>query len=267
MTLTSEPAKAIDPHALRADFPILGTTVHGKPLVYLDSASTTPEAAGRHRRARRATTASYNANVHRGIYEIGERGDRGLRGRARAGRAVHRRVGLAPGDHLHPRTRPRRSTSSPTRGAASESARGDVIVLTEMEHHANLVPWQLLVQEKDGDARFIPITDDGVLRLDVLRGAAHAQAEARRVHRTSRTCSARSTRSTEIARHAPTTPARSCWSTGRRPCPTCRSTSRRSAATSSRSPATRCSAPTGSASCGRAASCSRRCRRSWAAAR
>ena len=46
--------------------------------------------------------------------------------------------------------------------------RGDVIVLTEMEHHANLVPWQLLVQEKDGDLEFIPITDDGVLRLDVF---------------------------------------------------------------------------------------------------
>ena len=46
--------------------------------------------------------------------------------------------------------------------------RGDAIVLTEMEHHANLVPWQLLVQEKDGDLEFIPITDDGLLRLDVL---------------------------------------------------------------------------------------------------
>src|SRR5438034_822804 len=46
--------------------------------------------------------------------------------------------------------------------------KGDAIVLTEMEHHANLVPWQLLVQEKDGDLEFIPITDDGLLRLDVL---------------------------------------------------------------------------------------------------
>ena len=46
--------------------------------------------------------------------------------------------------------------------------RGDVIVLTEMEHHANLVPWQLLVQERDGDLEFIPITDDGELRLDVF---------------------------------------------------------------------------------------------------
>jgi cysteine desulfurase/selenocysteine lyase len=46
-------------------------------------------------------------------------------------------------------------------------ARGDAIVLTEMEHHANLVPWQLLAQEKDGDLEFIPITDDGILRQDV----------------------------------------------------------------------------------------------------
>src|SRR6185436_5721622 len=48
------------------------------------------------------------------------------------------------------------------------TGRGDAIVLTEMEHHANLVPWQLLVQEKDGDLEFIPITDDGLLRLDVF---------------------------------------------------------------------------------------------------
>ena len=47
-------------------------------------------------------------------------------------------------------------------------ARGDAIVLTEMEHHANLVPWQILVQEQDGDLEFIPITDDGELRLDVF---------------------------------------------------------------------------------------------------
>ena len=51
-----------------------------------------------------------------------------------------------------------------------------------MEHHANLVPWQLLAQEKDGDLEFIPITDDGVLRLDVFEVAPEAQAEARRVH-------------------------------------------------------------------------------------
>ena len=67
-----------------------------------------------------------------------------------------------------PATRPRRSTSSPTRGAGGTSTAATSIVLTEMEHHANLVPWQLLVQETDGDLEFIPITDDGILRLDVF---------------------------------------------------------------------------------------------------
>jgi cysteine desulfurase/selenocysteine lyase len=51
--------------------------------------------------------------------------------------------------------------------------RGDSIVLTEMEHHANLVPWQLLVQDKDGDLEFVPITDDGLLRLDVYEVLLH----------------------------------------------------------------------------------------------
>ena len=72
MTITSEPAKAINPYALRADFPILGTTVHGKPLVYLDSASTSQKpqvVIG----AVDEFYREYNANVHRGIYEIGER--------------------------------------------------------------------------------------------------------------------------------------------------------------------------------------------------
>ncbi len=64
-----------------------------------------------------------------------------------------------------------------------------------MEHHANLVPWQILVQEKDGDLEFIPITDDGVLRLDVFEVLLRLQPEARRVHPRVATRSARSTRS------------------------------------------------------------------------
>ena len=72
MTLTSEPAKAIDPYALRNDFPILQTTVHGKPLVYLDSAATSQKPTVVIE-AMDAFYREYNANVHRGIYEIGER--------------------------------------------------------------------------------------------------------------------------------------------------------------------------------------------------
>ncbi|MFL5756987.1 MAG: cysteine desulfurase [Chloroflexota bacterium] len=155
----------LDPHALRADFPILATTVHGKPLVYLDSAATSQkpnvviDAVDTFYR-------EYNANVHRGIYEIGERSTQAYE-RARA--QVARFIG-APDAHEVVFTR--NATEAINLVAYSwgrrNVGRGDVIVLTEMEHHANLVPWQLLAQEKDADLEFIPITDDGQLRLDVF---------------------------------------------------------------------------------------------------
>jgi len=175
MTVTSEPtkrggapggpARSFDPHVVRRDFPILSTTVHGKPLIYLDSASTSQkpsvviEAMDTYYR-------EYNANVHRGIYEIGERSTAAYEG-ARA--KVARFIGASD---PHQVVFTRNATEAINLVAYSWGRRnidrGDVIVLTEMEHHANLVPWQLLVQERDGDLEFIPITDDGILRLDVL---------------------------------------------------------------------------------------------------
>ena len=155
----------LDPHAIRAEFPILGTTAHGRPLVYLDSAATSQkplaviEAMDTYYR-------EYNANVHRGIYAIGERATAGYE----AARASVARFINAPTSREIVFTR--NATEAINLVAASwgrkNIGRGDAIVLTEMEHHANLVPWQLLVQEKDADLEFIPITDDGILRLDVF---------------------------------------------------------------------------------------------------
>jgi cysteine desulfurase/selenocysteine lyase len=159
-------APPLDPYATRADFPILRTTTAtGRPLVYLDSASTSqkPQVVidavdGFYR--------EYNANVHRGIYEIGERSTAAYEG-ARA--SVARFIG-APDSHEIVFTR--NATEAINLVAYSwgrrNMGRGDAIVLTEMEHHANLVPWQILAQEVDGDLEFIPITDDGILRLDVF---------------------------------------------------------------------------------------------------
>jgi cysteine desulfurase / selenocysteine lyase len=165
MTLTSEPARAIDPHAIRADFPILSTTVHGKPLIYLDSAATSQkpqvviEAVDEFYR-------EYNANVHRGIYEIGERATAAYE-HARAQTAQF--IGASdPHQVVFTRNATEAINLVSYSWGRSNIGRGDAIVLTEMEHHANLVPWQLLVQEKDGDLEFIPITDDGLLRLDVF---------------------------------------------------------------------------------------------------
>jgi cysteine desulfurase/selenocysteine lyase len=170
MTITSERevvtsrVDPLDPHQLRKEFPILQTSVNGHPLVYLDSASTSQkplaviEALDTYYR-------EYNANVHRGIYEIGERATAAYEN---ARKSVARFIN-APDSHEIVFTR--NATEAINLVAYSwgrrNIGRGDAIVLTEMEHHANLVPWQLLVQEMDGDLEFIPITDDGLLRLDV----------------------------------------------------------------------------------------------------
>jgi cysteine desulfurase / selenocysteine lyase len=158
-------AGALDPHALRADFPILRREINGHPLVYLDSASTSQKpdvvidtVADYYR--------EYNANVHRGIYTIGEEATAAYE----AARAKVARFVNAPDSHEIVFTR----NATEAINLVSYSwgrrniGRSDTIVLTEMEHHANLVPWQILVQEKDGDLEFIPITDDGILRLDVF---------------------------------------------------------------------------------------------------
>ena len=183
MTLTSEPQTAaaqaqagapdpriradgrLDPEQIRREFPILGTEVHGRPLVYLDSAATSQkplaviDALDTYYR-------EYNANVHRGIYTIGERATAAYEGaRARVARFIN-----APDAHevVFTRNATEAINLVANTWGRRNIERGDAIVLTEMEHHANLVPWQLLVQEKDGDLEFIPITDDGILRLDVF---------------------------------------------------------------------------------------------------
>ncbi len=159
------PSAGFDPYRVRQDFPILEEVINGHKLVYLDSASSSQkpraviDAVDRYYR-------EYNANVHRGIYTIGEKATAAYeRARAQVGAFIN-----APDSHEIVFTR--NATEAINLVAYSWGRRninrGDVIVLTEMEHHANLVPWQLLVQERDGDLEFIPITDDGVLRQDVF---------------------------------------------------------------------------------------------------
>jgi cysteine desulfurase/selenocysteine lyase len=162
---TASTVEPIDPYLLRTDFPILATEVNGHRLVYLDSAATSQkplaviEAIDTYYR-------EYNANVHRGIYTIGERATAAYE----HARAATARFINAP-DHraiVFTRNATEAINLVASTWGRQNIGRGDTIVLTEMEHHANLVPWQLLVQEKDGDLEFIPITDDGILRLDVF---------------------------------------------------------------------------------------------------
>ena len=167
MTTDIRPAAAdpIDAARIKQDFPILDQEIHGHRLVYLDSASTSQkpavviDAVDDYYRG-------YNANIHRGIYQLAEKSTAAWEG-ARV--KVAKLIGA---QDPHEIVFVRNATEAINLVAYSwgrrNIGRGDQIVLTEMEHHANLVPWQLLVQEVDGDLEFIPITDDGLLRLDVF---------------------------------------------------------------------------------------------------
>src|SRR5580765_264161 len=156
---------ALDPLALRRDFPILAQEINGHPLIYLDSASSSqkPQVVID---ALDSYYREYNANVHRGIYTSGEKATAEYeRARARIARFIN-----APDSHevIFTRNATEAINLVSYSWGRRNINRGDAIVLTEMEHHANLVPWQILVQEKDGDLEFIPISDDGILRLDVF---------------------------------------------------------------------------------------------------
>ena len=161
----------IDPYRLRTDFPILATSNRfGKPLIYLDSAATSlkPRAVID---AVDAYNSQYSSNIHRGIYEMAERATAAYE----AARVSTARLINAPeaAEIVFVRNATEAINLVAYSWGRRNIGRGDTIVLTEMEHHANLVPWQILVQEKDGDLEFVPITDDGLLKLEVYEALLH----------------------------------------------------------------------------------------------
>ena len=155
----------LDIHKIRQDFPILRRQVHGKPLVYLDNAATSQKP----KQVIEALVRYYsesNANIHRGIHALSEEATalyEGTRG------AVCRFIG-APKPACVIFTR--NTTEAINLVAHSWGRRhvgaGDEILLTEMEHHSNLVPWQMLAREKQAELKFIPVTPDGRLDLSAL---------------------------------------------------------------------------------------------------
>ena len=151
---------------LRKDFPILDQKVHGKPLIYLDNAATSQKP----RAVIDALVHYYehdNANVHRGIHELSNRATNAFEAaRTRTARFLNARSA----DEI---IFTRGTTESINLVAATWGAKhlqpGDVILLTELEHHSNLVPWQLIAQKTGAKLAFIPVTgDEGLLDLSQL---------------------------------------------------------------------------------------------------
>ena len=158
-------AAALDVERLRAAFPILNQEVHGHPLVYLDNAASAqrPEAVID---AVSDCYRTYYANAHRGVHALSEQSTDAYE--AARGK-VARFIG-APSSAELVFTR---GTTESLNLVAQSYARprlgeGDEVLLTEMEHHSNIVPWQLVCEQTGARVRAAPITDDGDLDLDAM---------------------------------------------------------------------------------------------------
>jgi cysteine desulfurase/selenocysteine lyase len=154
---------ALDVTAARADFPILAETIHGRQLVYLDNAATTQKPRAVIDRISHYY-AHENANVHRGVHLLSERATDVYE---EARRTIARFLNAAdPKEIVFVRgTTEAINLVAQTYGRVEVGA-GDEVVITAMEHHSNIVPWQLLCEERGARLRVVPITDEGELRLD-----------------------------------------------------------------------------------------------------
>jgi cysteine desulfurase/selenocysteine lyase len=166
---TAAPAKrkkAVNWTAVRAEFPILDQQVHGQPLIYFDNAATTQKP----RPVVEALCQYYerdNANVHRGIHELSNRATAAFEAaRTRAAKFINARSadeivftrGTTEGINLVAQA-----------WGAKHIKAGDIILLTEMEHHSNIVPWQLLAERTGAQLAYLPVTGDiGLLDLGRL---------------------------------------------------------------------------------------------------
>ncbi len=173
MRTKTKPAKksrtespAFNVEKIRRDFPILKQRVHGKPLVYLDNAATTQkplaviEALDRYYR-------EYNSNIHRGLHLLSEKATEAYETvRFKAQRFLNAADskeiiftrGTTEGINLVAQTWGRKNVAA-----------GDEILVTNMEHHSNIVPWQMLCEEKGAALKVVPINDSGELVLEELK--------------------------------------------------------------------------------------------------
>ncbi len=155
----------LNPSSIREDFPILQQLIHGKPLVYLDSAATSqkPESVINAFDTYYRTT---NANIHRGIYQLAEQATEQYEdARKKAQKFINAKS-------WREIVWTRNATEALnlvaySYGRANIHA-GDEIVISVLEHHSNIVPWQLLAHEKNATLKHIPVDDQGQLALDNL---------------------------------------------------------------------------------------------------
>ena len=158
---TAATRPGLDVARLRADFPILAARVHGKPLVYLDNAATTQKPRTVIDAVRRYYEEQ-NANIHRGVHFLSEQGTR-LFEDARV--KVQRFLGAAEAKEIVFVRGATEAVNLVARTLGQSFAAGDEVLITHLEHHSNIVPWQMLRDEKGVVLKVAPINDAGELDL------------------------------------------------------------------------------------------------------
>ena len=154
-----------DPYKIRDDFPILSTTVYGRPLAYLDSGATAQKPRCVIDKVAELMTCS-NANIHRGVHHLSERMTSEYE---RARERVREFIGARSSEEVIFTSG---ATAAVNTVAYAWSARylaaGDNILLSEMEHHSDIVPWQLAAERHGAQIRVLPFDDDGRLMTELL---------------------------------------------------------------------------------------------------
>jgi cysteine desulfurase / selenocysteine lyase len=154
---------SLDVNAIRADFPILQRRVHGRPLVYLDNAATTQKPRAVIDRLVRYYEEE-NANIHRGVHTLSVEATDAYD--AARDRMRHFLNAADAREIVFVRGATEAINLVARSFGGTQIRQGDEIVLSEMEHHSNIVPWQMICEEKGATLRVVPITDSGEFRLD-----------------------------------------------------------------------------------------------------
>jgi cysteine desulfurase / selenocysteine lyase len=162
-SLSSQVSTTFDVERIREDFPVLKQTIHGKPLVYLDSAATAQKPFAVIDAIRKFHEVDC-ANIHRGVHELSQRST-----------AAYEETRTKTKRFLNSKSKSElifvRGTTEAVNLVSNSWGRGNVkegdeIVISAMEHHSNIVPWQMLCEEKDAKLRVIPMNDRGELILE-----------------------------------------------------------------------------------------------------
>ncbi|MBU1384061.1 MAG: cysteine desulfurase [Alphaproteobacteria bacterium] len=155
------PVTRFDPHAARAEFPILSRTVNGKPLVYLDSAASAQKPRAVIEAMVRSMEGSY-ANVHRGLHTLANETTEAFEA---ARESVARLLNAEASSNIVWTKGGTEAINLVASGIGQSIQPGDEIIVSEMEHHSNIVPWHLLRERRGAVLKWIPVLDDGSLDM------------------------------------------------------------------------------------------------------